>query len=359
MDNIIIRHPHNDDINKMRILWKKTFNDSEKYLDIIFKNYQRNKFCQIAELKGSIISSLIGIPYLFNINNSYMEGLYLCGLSTESIHRGKGIMGKMLLKVPNICKDNNLSFSFLIPADLHLRSYYKKYNFVNSHTKNIMFLTGNISIISKIITLLKTNIHICNMINSGYNIITNISDICNENINFRNIIEICLESEMNREDYRVLHSRHDWELIILDKILSGNILIESRYNKTIFFLSFEGCLEIINGDVNSCISCLLEILSIARQFLNYDSQKLIATSKGFGLTDYSMDLSLRREDFGMICFYDDIFILKSEKSKGSENRIFENSRGIHEKYQKIKFHEFWPNSKLSLAEKIKFNFMLD
>lgn len=125
----------------MMELWKETFHDSDHYIQLIFDAY----FCRenvFVKYDGDLlIASMLCVPYEFKFVSirtiEKLEGMYLCGLATRMEYRKRGIMKRLMLEAENSIKMRGYDLTFLIPADDHLREYYKRMGYYNgSYRKN-------------------------------------------------------------------------------------------------------------------------------------------------------------------------------------------------------------------------------
>lgn len=115
--------------NKMMGLWKKTFHDSQEYVNLIFDQYFNEDTVAYIEEDGEIVSALLGIPYEFSKNRKLLRGLYLCGLATQPKYRNRGYMHKLIEEINLHALKKGFAFTFLIPENELLINYYtqKKY----------------------------------------------------------------------------------------------------------------------------------------------------------------------------------------------------------------------------------------
>lgn len=123
----------NKDIEKIRRdmmeLWKETFQDSNRYIELIFDTY----FCRenvFVRYDGDLlIASMLCVPYEFQFIsgkiNEKLKGMYLCGLATRPEYRKQGIMKELMFEAEKSIKTRGYDMTFLIPADDHLREYYR------------------------------------------------------------------------------------------------------------------------------------------------------------------------------------------------------------------------------------------
>lgn len=133
-------------IRQMKLLWKKTFGDSDDYINLVFDTYFDIDLVECEIVDGKVIASMMAIPYSFHanilenniVNNIKLEeftslqGLYLCGLATDPEYRKGGIMSKMIEEISVNANRRGYSFLFLIPADSDLVKYYQKRGFIES-----------------------------------------------------------------------------------------------------------------------------------------------------------------------------------------------------------------------------------
>lgn len=114
-------------ITDFKEIWKETFGDSDEYVDLVYDNYYGDH-CLAIYREGKMASALTGIPYRFGKQGreGSIDGLYLCGLATRPEFRRHGLMRILIEKVERQAQQNGMDFTFLIPADNHLREYYAR-----------------------------------------------------------------------------------------------------------------------------------------------------------------------------------------------------------------------------------------
>ena len=113
-------------------LWKENFHDSDEYINLVFDSYFSPEMVEYEERDGKIVSALLAVPYSFGNSRYNICGLYLCGLSTDTDYRRKGIMGAVLERFIKRIDRSKYAFTFLIPADSGLQKYYHDRGFVNA-----------------------------------------------------------------------------------------------------------------------------------------------------------------------------------------------------------------------------------
>lgn len=125
----------------MMELWKETFQDSNRYIELIFDTY----FCReniFVRYDGDLlIASMLCVPYEFQFVsekiNEKLKGMYLCGLATRPEYRKRGIMKSLMNEAEESIKMRGYDMSFLIPADNHLREYYRKNGYYDGSYRNL------------------------------------------------------------------------------------------------------------------------------------------------------------------------------------------------------------------------------
>ena len=115
----------------MKELWKYTFHDSCRYIDIVFDNYFSLDHTFVRYDENRLIASMLCVGYEFQILTKggeiqTLRGMYLCGLATHPEWRRKGIMSDLMKEAEAAALAMGYDLCFLIPADDHLREYYHR-----------------------------------------------------------------------------------------------------------------------------------------------------------------------------------------------------------------------------------------
>lgn len=358
--------PEKTDINNMKYLWIDVFKDTEKYVDLVFENYVDERNCIVAFDGEKLVAMLIGLPYDFKICNQKMRGLYLCGLSTLPTYRGRGIMSDMLNMVSDICRNNNYSFCFLIPADTRLREYYSRFGFLNTALLN----RYDVSRINFNWPKVFTDIYELTMTGHKDEVYIRLAITDDNPLNILSIADIdsliirtissCLEKfENEKSGNHILHSIKDWKIVIVEKLLSGWLLGFTKNLDEIFMFDSDGHLDILRGDL-SHISNILKGLYLFMLKDEEGSSIVIEAEKRSGIyRNINIETGVSQELYGMIRFEDDTIEDIASKFKGPENRIFQTNRDKYGKYAKMNFEKISEESLRDLASSISFAYMLD
>lgn len=186
----------------MMELWKETFHDSMQYVGLVFETYYRPDHSFTRYCENRLIASLLAIPYEFQIlaNDSrkrFLKAIYLCGLATRPEWRKKGIMSGLINETEMYFQTRGFDMAFLIPADDHLREYYKHMGFYDaSFRKETEWAWEKISVVKEQKPL---NI---------YAIRNFITDTYNEDF-IKSLANWCREMEICRDWPSIVHSRED------------------------------------------------------------------------------------------------------------------------------------------------------
>ncbi len=216
---------------EMMRLWKDTFHDSDKYVNLIFERYFDPELVEYYEQEGRIVSCLLGIPYRFGSERGAVEGLYICGLATESKFRQRGIMSELIERISDKAAEKGYSFIFLIPATNGLIKYYEDRGFVNAFYRKIYRYTSIHNFENEyqyILDLEKDKVR--NIKEEYFNNLKidildsskNISEyIINNSLLFEKIISFIENQERTINGFEILHSANDIKTIIEENIISG------------------------------------------------------------------------------------------------------------------------------------------
>lgn len=122
-ENIVVRQSNKNDLKDFYQLWRTCFDDSVSFCDWLFENRFFPEYSTILENNNEIVSCMQGVPYVINIRNRKINGVMLCGVSTNHNHRKKGFMNRMFTYSMNQLKEKNVSIAVHTPAVLE--SYFK------------------------------------------------------------------------------------------------------------------------------------------------------------------------------------------------------------------------------------------
>lgn len=275
----------------MRDIWKEVFGDTPSYISLIFDNYYSPDSTLIHQENGEISAILFALDYAFkNKSQLDLNGVYLCGLATLPEHRNKGIMGKMIRDIEAKSRKNHKQILFLIPADEHLREYYKKFGFEDSAELEIIEISG----VEKFENDANSESPAKNL---HYENLGNENDI--KGFNFQIIkgetyIPVkaldCIEQKNHLDaeygdEYVIQPSRKDINIIIQEKLADSGVILYAEECETVSCVDSEKRIWWLGGEFDKFIKMTMEYLS---KHINSDKNILFSTT-------YSIILSNRRE----------------------------------------------------------------
>ncbi|MCM1075537.1 MAG: GNAT family N-acetyltransferase [Ruminococcus sp.] len=242
---------------EMMRLWKDTFHDSDKYINLVFDNYYHEDKCFVSEMNDKIVSGMLCVPYKLglsinknnqlddrknlksiNVDNNkdilFLRSIYQCGLATVPYLRHRGLMSKLINSANCNLHENNFAISFLIPSDGEKRLFYHKFGYRNISYLNIerytslhTFKNGIYIIDNTISNQLKIKL------NKGkkYNIYI-VADCKKEYFEWYKILS------NNMSGCRVLHTFEDFRILIEENIISGGkiLFLTANDNKPLAML---------------------------------------------------------------------------------------------------------------------------
>lgn len=211
MDNKLLR-------KNMESLWKETFRDSSEYVTLVFDRYFNPDNVVYSAEGDALKASLLGVPYEFSLcggKESYLKGLYLCGLATKTEFRKQGIMSGLLEKINKRAQEAGYDFTFLIPAGDEMKPYYRKRGYHDSFYKvDEYFVKGHDFGNEKKLVLKELE---DKDISSVVKFLTESEDKCNS----------------MAPAYVLRHDEADWETVVRECLLSGDkIFIWEETNET-------------------------------------------------------------------------------------------------------------------------------
>lgn len=216
---------------EMMRLWKDTFHDSDRYINLIFDRYFDPDMVEYYEQDDRIVSALLAIPYRFGSEKGEVKGLYLCGLATENKFRQRGIMSDLIEKISVKAIEKGYSFVFLIPASSGLIKYYEDRGFVNAFYRKIYRYTSIHNFENEYKYILESEKDKVSKIKEEYfnnlkmDIIDsskNISQYLKNNRQYIDkIISFIQGQEKSNIRFEILHSSEDIKTIIEENIISG------------------------------------------------------------------------------------------------------------------------------------------
>jgi predicted acetyltransferase len=110
-------------------LWQDVFQDSDEFSGLFFSRVYKPENTLVIKKNNRIIAALQMIPYEINTMNGVISSAYLCGVCTHPSERGKGVMKTLMTEALEVMRQRGYSVSTLIPAELWLFDFYKKFGY--------------------------------------------------------------------------------------------------------------------------------------------------------------------------------------------------------------------------------------
>jgi len=120
-----------DEMRDIVYVWGKCFGETDLSVYTFLSRYQFNHCMMTEKADGHIVSMAFMIP----CQTEYGLGAYLYGIATLPEYQKKGISTRLIRGLLDRCKDNGAMFSFLIPADEGLISFYDQFGYKPTQTK--------------------------------------------------------------------------------------------------------------------------------------------------------------------------------------------------------------------------------
>lgn len=127
------------DKKELSSLWQMTFLEDSQVIENFFQNVFPTVVTPVIRVDGEIASSLFLLPCKIG---KYNGKCVYCAM-TKYAYRGKGYMKQLLDFSYGYCKENNLDFLFLVPAEPSLFDYYAKCGFENFGTSRMHIFSEN------------------------------------------------------------------------------------------------------------------------------------------------------------------------------------------------------------------------
>ena len=112
-----------------RHLWERSFADPRAFIDLYFREKYRKERNETIVRDGRVVSALQKLPYPMTYGGQMLPASYISGACTDENYRRRGLMGELLNQTHRAMREENATFSFLIPATAELETYYAKFGY--------------------------------------------------------------------------------------------------------------------------------------------------------------------------------------------------------------------------------------
>lgn len=136
-----IRFPLESDYEKLKALWKTSFDDAEENLDFFFENTVSAERVLAVFKEGKPVSALYMLESEIIKDEKTYSAYYIYAVCTHPDFRGKGLMKSLFQELFRVAKKRRKDYLFLVPEEEKLFSLYKKLGFKIgfSYSQNVFF----------------------------------------------------------------------------------------------------------------------------------------------------------------------------------------------------------------------------
>lgn len=120
------------DLSAFKDLWKRTFHDSDAFIDLYFEHRYSPATTDFVERDGQLVAQLQRIPYPLYYHDMVLDMAYVSGVCTDEKHRRKGVMRQLLRQSHERMYANGTAVATLIPAENWLKDYYGSMGYARS-----------------------------------------------------------------------------------------------------------------------------------------------------------------------------------------------------------------------------------
>ena len=113
-------------------LWRKSFDDSEAFIQLFFDRVYKDENALIIEKDGKVISALQILPYTMTYYGTEISVSYVYGACTAPEERGLGWMRKLVGEAFDVMKKRDVALTVIIPADSWLFDYYRELGYTDA-----------------------------------------------------------------------------------------------------------------------------------------------------------------------------------------------------------------------------------
>jgi len=210
-------HPLPEDLEDMISLWQTTFQDSDEFVYLFFNRVYKPENTLVIKKDNKIISALQMIPYDVKTEGGVIPSVYICGVCTLTMERGKGFMSILMSDAFDLMRQRGYGIATLIPAHPWLFDIYRKYGFIHPVNYCNEYFHNNLP--DETEDVFKNNksflLQITEKQFSDYTFIP-----------YTNVFFHYFDKKQHERQCSVLHNPYDIENIILDlKNESGNAWI--------------------------------------------------------------------------------------------------------------------------------------
>ena len=123
----------NDDMRDIIHIWEKCFGKEDSSVYTFLSRYYFNHCTLLEKADGHVVSMVFMIP----CQTPFGLAAYLYGIATLPEYQQRGISSRLIQQMLEKCHQNEVVFTFLIPADERLKDYYAKFGYMDTQTNAV------------------------------------------------------------------------------------------------------------------------------------------------------------------------------------------------------------------------------
>lgn len=138
MSELTIKNPSAKDVPVLKAMWKETFRDDDRFIDLFFKSKFSFERSLAVYDSDKPVSMLFFPSYDICVGGRKSRAGYILGAATKDAFRGQGIMFSLLCEAHDRMRAQGDEYSLLIPADEGLYGFYEKSGYMPLIKKRII-----------------------------------------------------------------------------------------------------------------------------------------------------------------------------------------------------------------------------
>ncbi|MCO6025375.1 GNAT family N-acetyltransferase [Prevotella cerevisiae] len=120
--------------NEVKELWRKTFKDTEDFINLYFDKVYQNEYNIVSQIGGKVVGALQTLPYDMRIHQCVVKTVYISGVSVDEAFRRQNIGTSLMQQAHDTLYYEGVVFATLIPAEKWLYNWYASCGYVQKIT---------------------------------------------------------------------------------------------------------------------------------------------------------------------------------------------------------------------------------
>jgi len=125
-----VRTSRPEEVARQKELWKRSFGDSDSYINYYYEHYYRPERVYVLEEDGMVKAMLnLFSSQLCLLDGTRVNAPYIYALCTDPDERGNGLARKLIYEVARIQKAQGASCLTMVPQEISLFRYFQTLGF--------------------------------------------------------------------------------------------------------------------------------------------------------------------------------------------------------------------------------------